>query len=65
MLSHSAATGWGLLGLTALLGGFASKLLDVHESIVGVENDNGLILVSTTKRTLVFGSRLSGWEEFE
>mgnify|MGYP006357391953 CR=1 FL=1 len=36
-----------------------------HERIVGVENDNGLILVSTTKRTLVFGSRLSGWEEFE
>ncbi|NWE51611.1 M20/M25/M40 family metallo-hydrolase [Brevundimonas sp. P7753] len=24
MLSHSAATGWGLLGLTALLGGFAA-----------------------------------------
>jgi hypothetical protein len=54
-----------LVGFTPLLGSFASKLLDVHERIVGVENDNGLILVSTTKRTLVFGSRLSGWEEFE
>jgi hypothetical protein len=54
-----------LIGFTPLLGGFASKLLDVHERIVGVENDNGLILVSTTKRTLVLGSRLSGWEEFE
>ena len=54
-----------LVGFTPLLGGFASKPLDVHERIVGVENDNGLILVSTTKRTLVFGSRLSGWEEFE
>ena len=43
----------------------ASLRMDVHERIVGVENDNGLILVSTTKRTLVFGSRLSGWEEFE
>ncbi|OQW32958.1 MAG: hypothetical protein A4E19_06315 [Nitrospira sp. SG-bin1] len=54
-----------LVGFSPLLGGFASKPLDVHEQIVGVENDNGLILVSTTKRTLVFGSRLSGWEEFE
>jgi hypothetical protein len=54
-----------VVGFTPLLGGFASKPLDVHEQIVDVENDNGLILISTTKRTLVFGSRLSGWEEFE
>ena len=54
-----------LIGFTPLLGGFTSKPLDVHERIVGVENENGLILVSTTRRTLVFGSRLSGWEEFE
>jgi hypothetical protein len=58
-------TNESVVGFTPLLGGFASRLLDVHERIVGVENDNGLILVSTTKRTLVFGSRLSGWEEFE
>jgi hypothetical protein len=54
-----------LVGFTPLLGGFASKPLDVHERVVGVDNENGLILVSTTRRTLVFGSRLSGWEEFE
>jgi hypothetical protein len=30
-----------------------------------VDNDNGLIIISTTRRTVVFGSRLSGWEEFE
>lgn len=54
-----------LVGFTPLLGGFASKPLDVHEQILGVDNDNGLILVSTTRRTLVFGSRLSGWEEIE
>ena len=54
-----------LVGFNPLLGGFASKPLDVHEQIVGVDNAKGLILVSTTKRTLVFGSRLSGWEEFE
>lgn len=54
-----------LIGFTPLLGGFTSKSLDVHERVVGVDNENGLILVSTTRRTLVFGSRLSGWEEFE
>ncbi|MBX3305206.1 MAG: hypothetical protein KF751_04045 [Nitrospira sp.] len=54
-----------VVGFTPLHGGFASKPLDVHEQIVGVDNDNGLILVSTTRRTLVLGSRLSGWEEFE
>jgi hypothetical protein len=54
-----------LVGFTPLLGGFASKLLDVHERVVGVDNDNGLIIISTTRRTVVFGSRLSGWEEFE
>ena len=54
-----------VIGFTPLLGSFSSKPLDVHEGIVEIENDNGLILVSTTKRTLVLGSRLSGWEEFE
>jgi hypothetical protein len=54
-----------IIGFTPLLGSFSSKLLDVHERVVDIENDNGLILVSTTKRTLVLGSRLSGWEEFE
>jgi len=54
-----------LIGFTPLLGGFTSKPLDVHEHIAGVDNENGLILVSTTRRTLVFGSRLSGWEEFD
>jgi hypothetical protein len=38
-----------LVGFTPLLGGFASKPLDVHEHIAGVDNDNGLILISTTK----------------
>lgn len=54
-----------VIGFTPLLGSFASKPLDVHERLVDVENKDGLILVSTTRRTLVLGSRLSGWEEFE
>jgi hypothetical protein len=54
-----------LVGFTPLLGGFASKSLDVHEHILGVDNENGLIVVSSNRRTLVFGTRISGWEEFE
>ena len=54
-----------VIGFTPLLGSFASKPLDIHERLVGVENKDGVILVSTTRRTLVLGSRLSGWEEFE
>ncbi len=54
-----------VIGFTPLLGGFASKALDVHEHLMGVENKDGLILVSTTRRTLALGSRLSGWDEFE
>lgn len=54
-----------LIGFTPLLGDFASKPLDLHEQIVDIGNDNGVILVSTTRRTLVLGSRLSGWEEFD
>lgn len=54
-----------VIGFTPLLGSFSSKPLDVHERIVEIGHDNGLILVSTTRRTLVLGSRLSGWEEFE
>ncbi len=54
-----------LVGFTPLLGGFASKPLHVHEHILGVDNENGLIVVSSNRRTLVFGARLSGWDEFE
>ena len=54
-----------LVGFTSLLGDFSSKTLDVHEHVTRVDNENGLILVTTSTRILVFGSRLSGWEEFE
>ena len=54
-----------LVGFASLLGDFSSKALDIHEHITRLDNENGLILVTTSHRTLVFGSRLSGWEEFE
>jgi hypothetical protein len=28
-------------------------------------NKNGVIIITTSRRTLVFGSRMSGWDEFE
>jgi len=54
-----------LVGFASLLGDFSSKALDIHERITRMDNENGLIIVTTSKRTLVLGSRLSGWEEFE
>ncbi len=54
-----------LVGFASLLGDFSSKALGIHEHITRLDNEKGLIIVTTSNRTLVFGSRLSGWEEFE
>jgi hypothetical protein len=54
-----------LVGFASLLGDFSSKALGIHEDITRLDNENGLIIVTTSTRTLVFGSRLSGWDEFE
>jgi hypothetical protein len=54
-----------LVGFTSLLGDFSSKALGIHEDITQLDNEKGLIIVTTSTRTLVFGSRLSGWDEFE
>ena len=54
-----------LVGFASLLGDFSSKALGIHEDIIRLDNENGLIIVTTGTRTLVFGSRLSGWDEFE
>jgi hypothetical protein len=54
-----------LVGFASLLGDFSSKALGIHEHITRLDNEQGLIFVTTTNRTLIFGSRLSGWEEFE
>jgi len=52
-------------GFGPLLGEFSSKPLGVHEHITQVGNENGVIVITTSRRTLVFGSRMSGWDEFE
>jgi len=54
-----------LLGFASLLGDFSPKALGLHEHITQLDNQKGLVIVTTSNRTLVFGSRLSGWEEFE
>ncbi|MEP6933465.1 MAG: hypothetical protein ABI988_05940 [Nitrospirota bacterium] len=54
-----------LVGFASLLGDFSSKALGVHERITRLDHEKGLIIATTSTRTLVFGSRLSGWEEFE
>ena len=54
-----------LVGFASLLGDFSSKALGIHEHITRLDSEKGLIIVTTSNRTLVFGSRLSGWEEFE
>ncbi len=54
-----------LIGFASLLGDFSPKHLGVHERITTIDDEHGLIIVTTSVRTLVFGSRLSGWEEFE
>ena len=60
-----AVTNERLVGFGPLLGEFASKPLGVHERITQVGNENGIIIITTSERTLVFGSRMSGWDEFE
>ncbi|NOT94714.1 MAG: hypothetical protein HOP00_00195, partial [Nitrospira sp.] len=60
-----AVTNERLVGFGPLLGAFSSKTLGLHEHITTVTNENGLILVTTSHRTLVFGSRMSGWDDFE
>ena len=33
--------------------------------VTRLDIEHGLIIVTTNKRLLIFGTRLSGWEEFE
>jgi hypothetical protein len=54
-----------LIGFASLLGDFSSKTLGVHERVTRTDNVNGLISITTNARTFIFGSRLSGWDEFE
>ena len=60
-----AITSERLVGFGPLLGQFSAKPLGAHERITQVSNEDGLIIITTSRRTLVFGSRMSGWDEFE
>jgi hypothetical protein len=53
------------VGFGPLLGEFSSKPLGVHERITQVDNEDGVIIITTSYRTLVFGSRMNRWDGFE
>jgi hypothetical protein len=54
-----------VVGFCPLLGEFSSKPFGVHGRITQVGNEGVLIIVTINRRRLVFGSRVSGWDEFE
>ena len=59
-----ALTNERLVGLGLLVGEFFSKPLGAHERHIG-GNKDGLIIMTPSGRTLAFGSRMSGWDDFE
>ena len=60
-----AITNERLVGCGPLLGKFSSKPFGVHSRITQVGNGDGLIITTISRRSLVFGSRMSGWDAFE
>ena len=54
-----AITNERLVGCGPLLGK-SSKPLGVHNPSIQIGNENGLIMTTTSRRTRVFGSRMSG-----
>ena len=54
----------GLWDWAFLVGEFFSKPLGAHERHIG-GNKDGLIIMTPSGRTLAFGSRMSGWDDFE
>jgi len=44
------------MGFASLLGDFSSKALGIHEHVTRLDNENGLVIVTTSNRTLVFAT---------
>jgi hypothetical protein len=55
-----AITNERLVGCGPLLGKSSSKPLGVYNPSIQIGNENGLIMTTTSRRTRVFGSRMSG-----
>jgi hypothetical protein len=52
----------GSLDLALYLEASAQRRSTFTEHITQVGNEEGIIIITTNRRTLVFGSRMSGWE---
>jgi hypothetical protein len=52
-----------LVGFSALMSGFHTMSLQGDERVRGIEQTGDAFLVKTTRRTLMFRSRMSGWTE--
>lgn len=48
------------VGFDPLLGEFSTKPLDGHNRITQVDNENGLIIFTISRWTLVFGCGMNG-----
>jgi hypothetical protein len=58
-----AVTTERLVGFAAFMSGFHAMPLQGDERVQGIEQTGDAFLVKTTRRTLMFRSRMSGWTE--
>jgi hypothetical protein len=52
-----------LVGFSAFMNGFHSIAFQGDEQIQGIEQTGDAFLVKTSRRTLMFRSRMAGWTE--
>jgi hypothetical protein len=54
-----------LVRFSPLLGKSSSKPLGAHNPSIQIGIENGLIMITTSRRTRVFSSHMNGQDEFE
>jgi hypothetical protein len=52
-----------LLGYSAFMNGFHAIALQGAEQVEGIEHTGDAFLIKTSRRTLMFRSRMAGWTE--
>jgi hypothetical protein len=52
-----------LVGFSALMNGFHMMALQGDEQIQSIEQTGDAFLIKTSRRTLMFRSRMAGWTE--
>ncbi|HEY7532939.1 MAG TPA: hypothetical protein VH681_09205 [Nitrospiraceae bacterium] len=58
-----AVTTARLMGFSAFINGFQSMALQGDEQVTHIEQTGDAFLVRTTRRTVMFRSRVAGWTE--